>query len=64
MGLQPYLLSQLSLKKDYELLEKNNVMDCIECGSCEYTCPANIYLLDNIRAGKSKVGQIIRSRAK
>jgi len=39
-------------------------MDCIECGSCEYTCPANIYLLDNIRAGKSKVGQIIRSRAK
>lgn len=64
MGLQPYLLSQLALKSNFELLEINSVMDCIECGSCGYTCPANIYLLDNIRAGKSKVAQIIRSRAK
>ena len=35
---------------------------CIECGSCSYTCPANRPLLDYIRAGKSKVGNIIRKR--
>ncbi|HRS53216.1 MAG TPA: electron transport complex subunit RsxC [Bacteroidales bacterium] len=64
MGLQPYLLSLYSIKDDFEQLEQNNIMDCIECGSCGYTCPAHIYLVDNIRAGKNKVGQIIRSRVK
>jgi len=64
MGLQPYLLSTLTTNEDLEQLENNGIMDCIECGSCAYTCPAHIYLLDNIRVGKSKVGQIIRSRAK
>ena len=62
MGLQPFLLKQLSKLNDFDETEKNNIMDCIECGSCEFTCPANIPLLDYIRFGKAKTGAIIRSR--
>jgi len=62
MGLEPYLLMVLAEKKDYERLENNAVMDCIECGSCSFSCPANRPLLDYIRLGKGKVGQILRAR--
>lgn len=64
MGLAPFLLSQCGETKNEELAEKERVMDCMECGSCAYTCPSARPLLDNIRMVKSKVGQIIRSRAK
>lgn len=62
MGLEPYLLMVLADKKEYEKLENNAVMDCIECGSCSFTCPATRPLLDYIRLGKGKVGQILRAR--
>ncbi len=62
MGLEPFLLSKTAKLGKFDLVEKEMVMDCIECGSCSYTCPSNIPLLDYIRLGKNKVGQIIRNR--
>jgi len=62
MGLEPYLLMTLSEKQIWDRAEIEKVMDCIECGSCSYTCPANRPLLDYIRLGKGKVGALIRSR--
>ena len=62
MGLEPYLLNRLARQNKFEETEKHNIMDCIECGSCEFTCPANIPLADYIRYGKTKTGQLIRSR--
>lgn len=62
MGLEPYLLMTISEKHLFERAEENHIMDCIECGSCSYTCPADRPLLDYIRFGKGKVGQIIRTR--
>ncbi len=62
MGLEPYLLMTLSEQKLWERLEKERITDCIECGSCSYSCPAGRHLLDHIRYGKTKVGQIIRAR--
>jgi len=62
MGLEPYLLMSLSERELFERLEKEKVMDCMECGSCSYTCPSSRPLLDYIRLGKGKVGQIMRSR--
>ena len=62
MGLEPYLLSKLSRRKDWESVERGDVVSCIECGSCQYTCPANIPLLDYIRLGKQTVMGIIRAR--
>ncbi len=64
MGLEPYLLMTLSEKHIFDRAEENRIMDCIECGSCSYTCPSNRPLLDYIRFGKGKVGQIIRTRKK
>lgn len=64
IGLEPYLLMTLSEKQIFDRAEEDKIMDCIECGSCSYTCPSNRPLLDYIRFGKGKVGQIIRSRKK
>lgn len=62
MGLEPYLLRRLYSAADTDALEKNAVQDCIECGSCQYSCPSNIPLLDSIRIAKSQVMGIIRAR--
>ena len=63
MGLEPYLLATLSDKQEWEMAEGNDVVSCIECGSCQFTCPSRRPLLDNIRVGKTTVMGIIRSRA-
>ena len=62
MGLEPYLLSTLSSIKNWEKVEAEDITSCIECGSCQFTCPAHRPLLDNIRLGKSTVMCIIRAR--
>lgn len=62
MGLEPFLIAKTAKLGKFDIVEKALVMDCIECGSCSYTCPSNIPLLDFIRLGKNKVGQIIRNR--
>jgi electron transport complex protein RnfC len=64
MGLEPLLLAQQAETEMWEEAEKDRIMDCIECGSCHYTCPSGRPLLDYIRLGKNKVGQIIRNRGK
>ncbi len=62
MGLEPYLLSKQARKKAWEAMEQNDITSCIECGCCQYTCPANIPLLDYVRLGKQTVMGIIRAR--
>ena len=62
MGLEPYLLAKLSEAKNWERAEGEDIVSCIECGSCQFTCPAHRPLLDNIRQGKQTVMGIIRSR--
>lgn len=64
MGLEPFLLAKLSNHRKFETLETEYVMDCIECGSCSFTCPANKPLLDHIRMGKAETGKLIRERNK
>ena len=62
MGLEPFLLMAQSERNMWPEMETDRVMDCIECGSCSYTCPSNRPLLDYIRFGKATVGGIIRNR--
>ena len=62
MGLEPYLLATLSVVKDYERLEAEEVTSCIACGSCQFTCPSHRPILDNIINGKAAVMGIIRAR--
>ena len=63
MGLEPYLISKLARKGLWERLENEEVTSCIECGCCQFTCPADLPLLDYIRQGKQRVMGIIRARA-
>lgn len=63
MGLQPYLLMNLVEKKMWQEAEQEAVYDCLECGSCSFTCPAHRPLLDYIRYGKSTVMRIMRERS-
>lgn len=62
MGLEPYLLATAGALHDWEKVEAAGVTSCIECGSCQFTCPAHRPMLDNIRLGKSTVMGMIRSR--
>ena len=62
MGLEPYLLSKQAKKKAWDAMEANDITSCIECGCCQFTCPANIPLLDYVRLGKQTVMGIIRAR--
>jgi len=64
MGLEPYLLEREVNAALWDEAETDRVMDCMECGSCQFTCPSGRPLLDYLRLGKNKVGQIIRSRTK
>ena len=63
MGLEPFLLQKLSRSANVEALEANAAQDCIECGCCLYSCPANIPLLDWVRLGKGLAMGAIRARA-
>ncbi len=63
MGLQPYLLMSLVEKKMWQEAEAEAVYDCLECGSCSFTCPAHRPLLDYVRYGKTTVMKIIRERS-
>ena len=62
MGLEPHLLEKLANKEYFDRCESEGIIDCIECGSCSYTCPAAIPLLDYLRYGKSNVMRIMRER--
>jgi len=62
MGINPTTLMTATEFSNWDLAEQNHITDCIECGSCTYTCPANRPLLDYVRLGKGKVMGIIRAR--
>ncbi len=62
LGLEPYLLMTLTEKGMFEKAGKERITDCMECGSCSYTCPASRPLLDYIRLGKSTVIRMAREK--
>lgn len=55
MGLEPYLLSAYGRKGMNKEAKAAGAMDCIECGSCSYSCPSARPILDFIRLAKQKI---------
>jgi len=54
MHLMPVNTAFYSAAGDYEAAAKfGNVLSCIECGACEYTCPAKRPLIQAIRKTKA-----------
>lgn len=62
MGLEPYLLATLSANDMYDRAEQEQIVSCIACGSCQFTCPSHRPILDNIVIGKGRVMANIKSR--
>ena len=52
MGLMPLSLERAVLREDAEALGELNVMNCMECGSCAFVCPAKRPLVQSMRLGK------------
>lgn len=55
MGLMPKMLGAFVKHNQFDDAQAYHVLDCIECGSCSYVCPAYINLVHLIRFGKSEV---------
>ena len=62
MGLEPYLFSALVKNGRIEEAKEHNILDCIECGCCFFSCPANKPLTDEIRLGKNKVRAMMAAK--
>jgi len=61
MGLVPKEIVALVRHGRIAEAGEHHALDCIECGSCAYVCPAHINLVHWLRYGKS---ELIRSRKK
>jgi electron transport complex protein RnfC len=52
--LNPARLGLLALNDQFEeMAEKHHLLDCFECGSCAYVCPAHIPLVQRFRGAKT-----------
>ena len=52
MHLQPLYLYRFANAGHLDELERLNLVDCMECGSCAYTCPGKLPLVEVFRKGK------------
>jgi electron transport complex protein RnfC len=53
--LSPVLMNLALEAGDLDEAVKAGLMDCIECGSCTYMCPARIRLVQRFRVGKGRL---------
>ena len=52
MHLLPTKLEKYAERKDVEMLKQLDILSCMECGCCSYSCPAGRRLVQAIRLGK------------
>lgn len=55
VGLVPTTLMYRVKKEQFQEAKDLGIANCYECGSCAYTCPAKIPLLDYLKFGKAKI---------
>ena len=53
--LNPSLLSRLAKARLYDEMKSHSIMECVECGSCTYSCPSGIPIVQLIRAAKDNI---------
>lgn len=63
MKLMPESISNAINRKDFESLEKLNILNCMECGCCSFSCPAKRHIVQNIRLGKQLFNNYKREKA-
>jgi len=56
MFLNPSQLGVLALNEEHQrMVDQFHLMDCFECGSCSFVCPAHIPLVQQFRMAKAAV---------
>lgn len=55
MGLVPVQINAYAKVDDMETCMQYNIMDCIECGVCSYTCPCGNHITQRIKLAKRKI---------
>ncbi len=55
MGLRPRYLAKTIVNRRYKDAKKEYIMDCKECGCCQYVCPAKLPLVHSFKVGKSLI---------
>lgn len=63
MSLVPTRLMKYVKFDDLTEAENWGISDCVECGSCQYICPAKIPLVHWIRLGKNKITSLKRKKS-
>jgi electron transport complex protein RnfC len=56
--LSPALLNDALKAGDLDEAEAIGILDCVECGTCSYVCPARVQLVQRFRVGK----QLVRAK--
>ncbi len=62
MGLMPLYLNSDTLAGDDDAFIAHHGIDCIECGSCSFICPAKRQLAQSIRVNKRAVMAKLRAK--
>ena len=55
MGLMPVQLNSFAKIGDMDTCLKYDIMDCIECGVCSFTCPSANHITQRIKLAKRKI---------
>jgi Na+-translocating ferredoxin:NAD+ oxidoreductase subunit C len=55
MGLMPCLMNQASEKGFWDQAKDCGAMDCLECGLCNYVCPAHRRIVQSIKRAKLEI---------
>ena len=57
MGLLPTTIARLVDHEHWEDAREHGILDCMECGSCSYICPAKRKLIESIKFGKATLNR-------
>lgn len=55
MGLMPYAIRNDLDRHDFEAAKAKGIMDCVLCGACSYSCPANRFLTSAFKSAKEEI---------
>lgn len=58
MELSPLYFAKYADQQNWQGMKDMNVMDCVECRSCEFICSSKIPLVSKIKAGKNAIREM------
>ncbi len=63
MGLVPTQLAKYARFDNLTDAENWGILDCVECGCCQYICPSKIPLVHWMRLGKNRIAGLKQKKS-